>query len=325
MAAWPVPFDGAVHPASNGSATMSGRHLEFEITRAEQGVRLDRLLVAHAPELGRKRAAELFAEGLVRVDGRRVHKGELAMSGQRVSAELPEIEHAVADAETPLELLLERADLVVVNKHAGQPSAALRTTDRGTVAGALLARYPEMQGVGFGPREPGLLHRLDTQTSGVLVAARSVATFERLRAALESGKLDKRYVALVESSTIDDRGVVDAPLGPHPKSARRVSVSTLSSPGAHAARSSYRVLERVGRLALVEVAASRAYRHQVRVHLASRGSPIVGDLLYGGLDVGLGERHALHASYVACDVAGVPAFAVTAPLPADMRELLRPS
>ena len=73
---------------------MSGRHLEFEITRTEQGVRLDRLLVAHAPELGRKRAAELFAEGRVRVDGRRVHKGELALFGQRVSAELPESEHA---------------------------------------------------------------------------------------------------------------------------------------------------------------------------------------------------------------------------------------
>jgi 23S rRNA pseudouridine1911/1915/1917 synthase len=302
-----------------------GRHLDFEITQSEHGTRLDRLLVAHAPELGRKRAAELFADGLVRVDGRRVHKGTLALQGQRVSVELPESEHAVADADTPLEILLEHADFVVVNKRAGQPSAALRTTDRGTIAGALLARYPEMAGVGFGPLEPGLIHRLDTQTSGVLVAARSAEAFESLRGALESGNLDKRYLALVESSAIDERGVIQAPLGPHPKSARRVGVVDISAPGAHAARSDYRVLERSGRFALVEVTASRAYRHQVRVHLASRGSPIVGDLLYGGLDVGLGERHALHASYVACDVAGVPPFAVTAPLPADMRDLLRPS
>jgi 23S rRNA pseudouridine1911/1915/1917 synthase len=304
---------------------MNGRHLDFEVTRAEYGSRLDRLIVAHAPGLGRKRAAALFASGMVRVDGKRVHKGALAHSGQRVSVELPEREHAVAEADVPLDILLERDDLVVVNKRAGQPSAALRTTDRGTITGALLARYPEMLGVGFGPREPGIIHRLDTQTSGALVAARSKATFLLLRSALETGKLDKRYLALVDSNAIGEHGIIDAPLGPHPKSKRRVSIVEPSSPGAHAARSIYRVLERSGGFALVEVTASRAYRHQVRVHLASHGCPIVGDLLYGGRDVGLGERHALHASYVACDVAGVPAFAVTAPLPEDMRELLRSS
>jgi 23S rRNA pseudouridine1911/1915/1917 synthase len=302
---------------------MSSRHIEFEISEAEAGLRLDRLLGSRAPELGRKRIAELFALGLVTVDGRRARKGDLGRAWQRVSAEAPASDSALAAPDAPLEVLLERDDLVIVNKPAGQPSAALHGSAEATTAGALLARYPEMASVGFGAREPGLVHRLDTQTSGALMAARTQPAFLNLRKLVEAGELDKRYLALVEAHSIDDAGVVDVALGPHHKNARKVSALDSSAPGARAARSEYRVLERGPRFALVEVLASRAYRHQVRVHLAWRGSPIAGDELYGGATVGLGPRHALHASYVAGEGEGVPAFAVTAPLPEDMALLLR--
>lgn len=302
---------------------MSVRRVDFDISSLEAGQRFDQLVVLHVEGLGRKGAALLFASGDVTVDGRRAKKGELARVGQRVSVLVAGDARAIAEPDAELRLLLVREDLVIVDKRAGQPCAALPGAERGTVAGALLAHFPEMASVGYGLREPGLVHRLDTQTSGVLMAARTQTAFAGLRRALGSGALDKRYLAVVESERIDDHGVIEAALGPHPRNARKVSVAARGSPGARAARSEYQVIERKGRFALVEVRAGRAYRHQVRVHLASRGSPLVGDALYGGLDANLGARHALHASYVAGVGEGVPAFAVTAPLPEDMAALLR--
>ena len=295
---------------------------EFEVTPAEEGQRLDRILVQRLPGVGRKGAAELVRRGDVRVDGRRAVKAEQPAAGAHVAVRLPEEAAAVPEAG-PLEVLLERADLVVVDKPAGQPSAVLRGTDRGTLVNALLARYPEMAGVGFGAREPGLLHRLDTQTSGVLVAARHAESFAGLRSAFESGALHKTYLAVVEAERIDDGGIVSESLGPHPKNRRKVVTCPADSPGARPARSEYRVAERCGRWALVEVSAPRAYRHQVRVHLASLGAPIAGDLLYGGVDVGLGERHALHASSVAHTGSVPEPFSVSSPLPPDLDRLLR--
>ena len=148
---------------------------EFEVTVDEEGQRLDRILVQRLPGVGRRAATELVRRGDVRVDGRRAVKAEQPAAGAHVTVRLPEPSAAVPDPG-PLDVLLERPDLVVVDKPAGQPSAVLRGTDRGTLVNALLARYPEMAGVGFGPREPGIVHRLDTQTSGVLVAARDART-----------------------------------------------------------------------------------------------------------------------------------------------------
>lgn len=302
---------------------MNEEVFEFEVAPAEEGQRLDRILVQRLPSIGRKGAADLVRRGDVRVDGRRAVKAEQPAAGAHVVVRLPEAGAAVPE-HGPLDVLLERADLVVVNKPAGQASAVLRGSDRGTLVNALLARYPEMSGVGFGPREPGLLHRLDTQTSGVIVAARNTETFLALRRALESGALHKTYLAIVEAARlVDDAGVVTDWLGPHDRNRRKVVVREPESRGARPARTEYRVLERAGHWALVEVSAPRAYRHQVRVHLASIGAPIAGDTLYGGVDIGRGERHALHASSVARRGPAPEAFEVTAPLPQDLLDLLR--
>lgn len=300
---------------------MAERTVEFELTTDEGGLRLDRILVARFAELGRKGAKALCDAGRVLVDGRPATKGTPLVAGARVTVTLHEPARAVPKAG-PLDLLLERPDLVAVNKPAGQPSAVVRASDQDTLVNALLARYPEMADVGFGPREPGILHRLDTQTSGVLVAARTQLAFVALRAALESGQLLKRYLALVEAAAIDDEGTIEAWLGPHPRSTKRVAVYPAGHPKARSARSSYRVLERRGRWALVEVEASRAYRHQVRMHLAWRGSPIAGDVLYGGPPAALGARHALHASQVRFEGPDPAPFDVCAPLPDVYQALL---
>lgn len=297
-------------------AVAGGRTFRVEAEAA--GERLDRFLLRSCPELGRRAAALVIERGDVRVDGRRARKGQRLLAGQSVS--VAELALAPPEPEAPLVVRLERDDLVVVDKPAGQPSAPLLPGEPGSLAGALLARYPEMAGVGWRAREPGLLHRLDTRTSGLVLAARSAGAFEVLREALRSHGLAKRYLALVDGARLPDAIDIDLPLAMAPGGSGRVTVAPPSARIAGGPVSRLRTLERRGRLALVEVAASRAFRHQVRVHLAASGWPILGDREYGGpLCELLPHRHALHASHVAwAGDARVPAFAVDSSLPADL-------
>jgi 23S rRNA pseudouridine1911/1915/1917 synthase len=299
--------------------------IELEVDSDADGQRLDKLIVARVPGLGRRRAAALFASGRVTIDGRRAQKGEAARTGDRVSVELGGPDYARPEPDAPLAVLLEKPEYVVVSKPAGQASAPLSGAEAGSVANALVGRYPEMAQIGFSRREPGLLHRLDTQTSGVLVAARSAAAFERLRRAFSQSSVDKRYLAVVASPGLPDSGTIDRPLAQDRRHRDRVVVcATTDVRGARRAVTRFRVVERGERFALVELSAARAFRHQVRAHLASIGHPIAGDVVYAGPDaVALGARHALHASYIAWpgdeNMAG---FAVEDPLPDELRGLI---
>jgi 23S rRNA pseudouridine1911/1915/1917 synthase len=305
---------------------MSSDTLRFSVEREEAGQRLDRVVIRRVPGLGRKRAARLFASGAVQIDGRPALKGEPAPAGAELTVELAPPESVAAEPDAPLDVRLEMPGLVVVAKPAGQPSVPLDDAEGGTLAGALLGRYPEMRSVGYRPREPGLLHRLDTQTSGLLVAARSASVFEHLRGELRAGRLAKRYLAVIPGEGLDDLGTIDAPIAPDRANRKRVRVGPdiQDHRGARRARTRYRVLARKSHFALVEVEVSHAYRHQVRAHLAFIGHPIAGDILYGGEPVeALGPRHALHASYVAwAGDAELPAFAVEDALPDDLRRVL---
>jgi 23S rRNA pseudouridine1911/1915/1917 synthase len=292
----------------------------FEVNLDEAGLRLDKFLVRRCPELGRRAAAAVIEQGLVRVGGRHAEKSRPLVAGEQVEVPLDWGLSPVAEPELPLCVRLERVDLVVIDKPAGQPTAPLSADETGSLAGALLARYPEMKGVGYRAREPGIIHRLDTRTSGLVVAARSTSAFEALRAALSSHRLDKRYLAIVEAARLPETTRIELALAPDPSGSGRVIVASPDA-GRPPSVSLVRTLERRGRFALVEVEASRAYRHQVRVHLAARGWPIAGDLDYGGAARdALAGRHALHASHVAW--AGderLPAFTVDSPLPDDLR------
>jgi 23S rRNA pseudouridine1911/1915/1917 synthase len=298
----------------------------FTVRADEAGQRLDRFLVLRCPELGRRSAALSIERGLVRVGGRRASKSQRLLADDVVEAPQDFGLAPPAEPESPLDVRLERSDLVVVEKAAGQPSAPLQPGETGSLAGALLGRYPEMAGVGYRTREPGLIHRLDTRTSGLVIAARSGTAFDVLRDALREHRLDKRYLAIVLANGLPEHGAIELPLMPHPGGSGRVIVaaSDASGSGAQPCVSTFRTLERRGRFALVEVEASRAYRHQVRVHLAASGWPIAGDLEYGGeAREAIAERHALHASHVAW--AGderVPAFCVDSSLPSDLTAFL---
>jgi len=309
--------------------------MELRTEAVDVGERLDKVVVRHT-NLGRARVGDLFAAGLVRavdVNGRRrkARKGDRVEAGDVIylDVEATALDRgAQPDAALDLAIVLERPDLVVVDKAAGVPSAPIVAGELGTVANGLLARYPELADIGFSPREPGLCHRLDTDTSGLLVAARTQVAFDALVAGMKSGALDKRYLLVCElaaGAVLDERGAIDLPLAGHATDSTRVvacrdaveSERLLARP----AETRYKVLRRAGARALVEATVSRAFRHQIRVHFAAIGAPLVGDATYGEAS-SLG-RHALHASIVAWPGdREVSAFEVSSPLPPELEHLI---
>lgn len=296
--------------------------IRFRIEAGESGERLDKVLVRRVPGLGRREAAQLFAGGKVRIGGRPVRKSALARAGDELTVERDDPALAPAGA-SELAVRFETEHYLIVSKPAGQPSVPRRGGEPGSLAASLLARYPELRGLGQRASEAGLVHRLDTHTSGLLIAARSGLGFRELRAALKSGTLDKRYLAIVLGHGLADSGRIELPLAPARRGSPRVVAAGPAQAGA-VRTTEFRVIERRGRWALLEVRAARAYRHQVRVHLAALGHPIAGDALYGGpAAIELGGRHALHASRLAWSgSSSLAGFSVDEPMPDDMRELL---
>lgn len=282
----------------------------IDVTAEHAGKRLDRFLVDALPELSRARARALLEGGHVAVNGRRARKGDPLEAGAEVVVwgELPPRDFDPIPApEGELVVRYEDASLVVVEKPAGMPTHPLRPDETGTLANLIIARFPETRGVGFHRREPGLLHRLDTDTSGLLIVARNAETFEALRELTRGEGITKRYLALVEGSVAAD-GTVEYPLVPHRKDPKRVEAVTehvrlRAGTKTHPALTRYRVARRFEGFTLLEVELHAGYRHQVRVHLATVGHPLVADALYRGpelpveLELSL-DRHVLHASEV---------------------------
>ncbi len=324
--------------------------MKVTIGDTDAGARLDKLVVQAVPGLGRAGAKRLFSEGRVRIGppggrGRRAAKGDVARSGDLLEIDLGAGEAAAGEAGAAggarpdpgaaLEVMLELPELVVVDKPAGQPTAPLAPGELGTLANALVARYPELAGIGHSPREPGLVHRLDNETSGLVVAARTQGAFEALRDALREGRLDKRYLLVCEAKDLPETGTIEIPLAPHPKDRRRVYPCVhprdVVRYAPRPATTTYRVVKTSAaeeggagpRWALVEARAAKAARHQIRAHFAAIGHPLAGDALYGGPAVPGLTRHALHAHYVAWGgEARAPAFCVQSPLPAELEGLL---
>ncbi len=271
--------------------------LAFEVQADEEGLRLDVVLVRRVPAMSRKKARDMVEGGEVRLNDRPTRKGGRVAKGDRVTlARAPSRSEFAArpDTLTPLHVVHEDDHLVIVDKPAGMPSHPLREDELGTVASVLVARYPEMALVGYAAREPGILHRLDTDTSGLMMAARDEATFDRLRTDLRALRIDKRYRALVEGELTPR--AIDRPIAPVPGDSRRVRVG--DHEGARPARTEIVSVRAHGRFHEIEVSARAATRHQIRVHLASIGHPLAGDALYGGPVIPGLTRHFLHASEI---------------------------
>jgi 23S rRNA pseudouridine1911/1915/1917 synthase len=289
--------------------------------------RLDHYLVRTGHAASRRDAREMVARGAVRLNGSRAVKAAIVRAGDNVEVEAsPELAAIEPEPENEIEVLFEDAAVVVVNKPGGVPCHPLRPGERGTLMNAVVARFPEIATVGYKPIEGGLIHRLDNGTSGALLIARSIEAFSILRPAIRSGVIKRKYLALV-AGHLKMPLTLNAPIAHHPKNPRRmIAASDESDTWRLAARPALSRIEPITRIetfTLVSVVPSTGVRHQIRVHLASAGFPIVGDELYGGPSTQLQSgRFWLHLSEMEFESPVSGATKVSAPIPKDLAGLI---
>jgi 23S rRNA pseudouridine1911/1915/1917 synthase len=290
--------------------------IQVTVEEGDEG-RIDKALARHFPDAGRRQLAELFDAGVVRLRGKRAKKGDRVAPGDVIELEREPVSgdalRPVPNADVPIDILLERDDVIVIAKPAGIPSQPLRAGETNTAANAIVSRWHECAAIGDDPRDGGLVHRLDIGTSGALIAARNEATYRALRDAFGQGLVDKEYVAITEGRPVSRDS--DAPLvqrGDH------VRVDHTDGLPAYTAFT----VERANDLyALVRCAAQTGRMHQVRAHLAHVGAPIAGDTLYGGKPLADHPGFFLHAAKIAFPL-GNEKIVVEAPLPPRFREVL---
>jgi 23S rRNA pseudouridine1911/1915/1917 synthase len=286
------------------------------------GERIDRAL-ALITGWSRRAVADLIAAEDVLVDGRAISRSLRLAGGETVELLREPGASALPTGEpVPFDVRYEDPDVLVVAKPAGLVVHPGAGHEHGTLVHGLLHRYPEIAEVGD-PARPGIVHRLDRDTSGLLLVAHSRAAYDALVAAMAARTIERRYVALVWGVPAAPRGVIDAPIG---RSIRRRTRMAIRAAG-RAARTSYDVREELAgaKLALLGCSLETGRTHQIRVHLASIGHPVVGDATYGGSRADMGvDRPFLHASALALDhpVSG-QRIEVQEPLPADLDALLR--
>jgi 23S rRNA pseudouridine1911/1915/1917 synthase len=255
---------------------------EFIALPEEAGQRLDRVVTARCPELSRTRVQELIQAGLVSIDGRAAKGSQRLRGGERLTIDAQPRPPLRAEAESiPLDVLYEDNDVLVVNKPAGMTVHAGAGNSRGTLVNALLGRGQQLSQGGDLLR-PGIVHRLDKETSGIILVAKNDAAHAKLSEAFHRRAVEKTYIALVQGLMKDDHGRIDLAIGRDPK--RRVRMTARRSlvfANAREARTDWRVLARIDSTTLLVVQLHTGRTHQIRVHFSALRHPVVGDTLYG--------------------------------------------
>jgi 23S rRNA pseudouridine1911/1915/1917 synthase len=293
----------------------------FVVPDALAGQRVDRA-VAMVTGWSRAEVQAIADRGEITVDGRAVAKSRKLVAGERVEMlGRPEAAAPPGPEAVPVDVVYDDADVIVVDKPAGLVVHPGAGHDHGTLVHGLLARYPELVGVGD-PNRPGIVHRLDRETSGLMVVARSQPAYAALVDALAARALTREYDALVWGHPENPRGVVDAPIGRSATRRTRMAVRTEGKD----ARTVYEVEEWFGRpeVARMRCRLETGRTHQIRVHLSAIGHPVVGDGAYGGRRPGIDlDRPFLHAEHLAFahPVTG-DALSFRAPLPAELEAVL---
>ena len=306
------------------------QHIQLELTipGAMRGRRLDQVLAELLGEYSRSRLQQWIRSGEVTLDERLPQVREKVMGGETVRIDALIAEQTVDTAEAiPLDIVHEDAELLVINKPAGMVVHPAAGNPAGTLLNALLHHDPQLAGL---PRA-GIVHRLDKSTSGLMVVARSLTAHKRLVDALQARTVKREYLAVI-NSVLTAGGCIDAPIGRHPVDRKRMAVVS----GGKEAVTHYRVEERYRAHTLVRVQLETGRTHQIRVHMAYRHHPVVGDPVYGGrlrLPKAAGahlitvlsgfRRQALHATQLTIEhpVSG-DTLSWHADVPADMAELI---
>lgn len=298
----------------------SGTEIPLSAFPEDVGKRLDAFLHERLPEYSRSRLQRWIAEGRVTIDGSRVRASHLLRGVENILVEPVALPRLRAEPEDlPLVVLYEDTDVIAVDKPAGMVVHVGAGHTRGTLVNAVLHRFGSLSGVGDELR-PGIVHRLDRDTSGVLLVARTDRGHQALAVQFHDRKIEKTYLALVRGRMKQPQGRISTPISRDP--VRRTRMTTRSASG-RAALTEYRVVEEIGNLSFLELRIATGRTHQIRVHLSSVGHPVIGDRLYGApAEPSLG-RFFLHAHRIRFrSPAVVEPITVESPLPAELVDYL---
>lgn len=262
----------------------------------ENGIRLD-AFVSGACDVSRTLAADIIDQGLVTVNGKKVKKSAKLFSGDEVSVKMPELSEPEAiPQDIPLDILYEDADLLVVNKPKGMVVHPAPGNPDGTLVNALLYRCKgSLSGIN-GVLRPGIVHRIDKDTSGLLIVAKNDKAHNHLAEQIKEHSFTREYRAVVYGNVKSDSGTVNAPIGRDPKNRQRMAVVYVNS---KPAVTHYEVLKRYDGFTFMKFRLETGRTHQIRVHMASLGHPLAGDPVYGPKKV-IGDLHGqcLHAGLI---------------------------
>jgi 23S rRNA pseudouridine1911/1915/1917 synthase len=276
---------------------MSSRQIEQTLNAP--GQRLDRALAEALPDLSRMQWQRLIKEGVVLLDGRPAKPSQRLQGGEQVTATLPDVVESGLIAENiPLDIRYEDDDLILVNKPAGMVVHPSIGNETGTLVNAILYYCPGIEGIDFTHR-PGIVHRLDKYTSGLIVVAKNDKALRFMQEQFKTRTIKKRYVALVEGQLQPPAALIDAPIGRDPKQRKKMAVIPPGSPGtARASQTRYETAVSYDDFTLVNCYPLSGRTHQIRVHLTYIGYPIVCDHIYGRRKRAFPQlrRHFLHAA-----------------------------
>ena len=313
-------------PASKMSELASSHQHIFPVSAAEAGQRLDRYLVAALRDLSRSGVQQLIEEGQVLVNGQQSKPGYALRPGDEV--QVVRVNRTIAanlqPQSLPLDIVYEDEDLLVINKAAGMVVHPAPGHTDDTLVNALLARYPEMhRSAGEEDVRPGIVHRLDKDTSGLLIVAKNARTQAALIEQMKEHQITKRYLALVEGIVSLDQGSIDAPIGRDPRHRQQMAITSV---GSREARTHFRVLQRFKHHTLLLIQLETGRTHQIRVHLKAIGHPVAGDPTYGATHAHPNlvlNRQFLHAYQLSFSHPTTEALLeLEALLPADLQNVL---
>ena len=275
---------------------MSERYENVEFIAESVGERLDKVLAGQLDDLSRAQIQALIKEDRVTVDGQQVKASYRISGGELIGVQIPVPEDDVPPQpeNIPLEVVYEDDQVAVVNKPAGLVVHPAYGNQTGTLVNAILAKWPQTAAFSEEDRA-GIVHRLDKETSGVIVVAKTAEALAHLRAQFKNRTVQKRYLALVEGTPDTSEGLIDAPVGRDPKNRKKMAVTR----DGREAVSEFQVLEHYAYQSLVEVFPKTGRTHQIRVHLAFIGHPVVGDRVYGYRKQRIKlKRYFLHATSI---------------------------